>query len=347
VRRHRCVSCKPSCSPPSPPLAAGAAEPGYKLIETVPVPGDGSWDYVSVDEAGRRVYVSHGTQVDVLDADSYQLAGKIPDTQGVHGIAVARDVGRGFTSNGRTNDVTIFDLKTLETIGRVKTAKGPDAICYDPATHRVFAFCGRDHAATVIDAAKGTVVDTIELGGAPETGVPDGAGLVFINLEDKSELLKIDSRNLKVMERWPLAPGKTPTGLALDQRNHRLFVGCRGGGEGRNGLMVVVDAENGKVITTVPIGAGVDAAAYDPETGLAFCSCRDGTVTVVHQGGPDDYRVEETIKTRQGSKTMALDPKTHRLFIPAAKFKQAEAGNRRARPTIVPGSFVVLVYGKA
>jgi DNA-binding beta-propeller fold protein YncE len=326
-------------------VSAAAAEPGYKLLKTVPVAGDGGWDYVSVDEAGRRVYVSHGTQVDVLDADSGEHKGKIPDTQGVHGIAVAPDCGRGFTSNGRANNVTIFDLKTLETIGHVETGKNPDAIFYDPDTHHVFALNGGTSNATVIDAAKGTVVGTLDLGGRPETGVPDGAGIAYVNLEDKSELLKIDTRGMKVLERWPLAPGKTPTGLALDRRNHRLFVGCRGGGEGRNGVMAVVNSETGKVVTTVPIGSGVDASAFDPETGLAFCSCSDGTVTVVHQEAADDYKVVETIKTRPRSKTMALDCKTHRLFIPAAEFKAA-ADNPRARPTLVPGTFVVLVYGK-
>jgi DNA-binding beta-propeller fold protein YncE len=324
-------------------VSAGAAEPGYKLLKTVPVPSDGGWDYVNVDEAARRVYVSHGTQVDVLDADTCEHKGKIPDTQGVHGIAVAPDAGRGFVSCGRTNNVVIFDLKTLDTLGRVETGKNPDAIFYDPDTHHVFACNGGSKSATVIDATKGTVVSTLDLGGQPETGVADGAGLAFINLEDKGELLKIDARNLKVLERWPLAPGKTPTGLALDRRNHRLFVGCRGGGEGRNGIMAVVNADTGKVVTTVPIGQGVDAAAFDPETGLAYCSCRDGTVTVAHREAPDDYKVVETIKTRPGSKTMALDPKTHKLFIPAAEFK-AVAGN--PRPMVVPGTFVVLVYGK-
>jgi DNA-binding beta-propeller fold protein YncE len=319
---------------------AGAAEPGgYHLLKTIPVPGDGGWDYVTVDDAARRVYVSHATQVDVLDADSGAIKGKIPDTPGVHGIAVAPDVGRGFTSNGRDDTVTVFDLKTLETLDKIKTGRGPDAILYDPDTHQVFAFCGRGGSATVIDAAKGKVAGTIDLGGQPETGVSDGAGLVYVNLEDKAELLKIDARNLKVLERWPLAPGKTPTGLALDRRHHRLFVGCR------SKHQVVVNADTGKVVTTLPIGDGVDACAFDPETALVFSSCRDGTVTVIHQDGPDDYKVVETVKTRTGSKTMALDPKTHRLFLPAAEFKAA-ADNPRGRPSVVPGTFVVLVFGK-
>jgi DNA-binding beta-propeller fold protein YncE len=312
--------------------SAGAAEPAsYRLLKTIPVPGDGGWDYVTVDDAARRVYVSHATQVDVLDADSGEIKGKIPDTKGVHGIAVAPDVGRGFTSNGRDDTVTIFDLKTLETLGHVKTGKGPDAILYDPDTHRIFAFNGRGRSATAIDAAKGDVAGTIDLGGQPETGVADGAGLLFVNLEDKGELLKIDSHNLKVLERWSLDPGKTPTGLAFDRKNHRLFVGCRSRHE------VVVNSDTGKVVTTLPIGDGVDACAFDPDTGLVFASCRDGTVSVIHQEGPDDYKVVETIKTRQGSKTMGLDLKTHHLFLPAAEL--------RGR-TPAPGTFVVLVFGK-
>jgi DNA-binding beta-propeller fold protein YncE len=322
----------------------GAADPaGYRLLKTVPVPGDGGWDYLTVDEVGRRVYVSHGTQVDVLDADTCKHEGKVTDTQGVHGIAVAPDVGRGFVSCGRTNDVVIFDLKTLDTLSRVKTGTNPDAIIYDPDTKHVFAFNGRSASATVIDAAKGTVVGTIELGGRPEFAAADGAGLVFVNLEDKHEVVKIDARNLKVMEHWSLAPGKEPTGLAMDRRNRRLFVGCHGGGEGRNGVMVVLNADSGKVVTTLPIGQGVDAAVFDPETGQAFASCGDGTVTVVHQGGPDDYQVEGTIQTQRGSRTMALDPKTHKLFLSSAKFKQAGGGGR---PGIEPGSFAVLVFGK-
>ena len=321
--------------------SVGAAEPAsYRLLKTIPVPGDGGWDYVTVDPAGRRVYVSHATQVDVLDADSGEIKGKIPDTPGIHGIAVAPDLGRGFTSNGRDDSVTVFDLKTLETLDKVKTGKGPDAILYDPDTHQVFAFCGRGGSATVIDAAKGKVAGTIDLGGQPESGVADGAGLVFVNLEDKAEVLKIDARNLKVLERWPLDPGKTPTGLAIDGRNHRLFVGCR------SKHQVVVNADTGKVVTTLPIGDGVDACAFDPETGLVFSSCRDGTVTVIHQENPDDYKVAETVKTRPGSKTMALDLKTHRLFLPGAEFNPAPKDNPRARPSVVPGTFVVLVFGQ-
>ncbi len=325
-------------------LAAGAEPPaGYHLLKTVPVPGGGGWDYVTVDEVGRRVYLSHGTKVDVLDSDTYELKGSIPDTNGVHGVAVATDLGRGFTSNGRSNNLTVFDLKTLNKTGEVKTGRNPDAILFDPATRRVFAFNGGSKSATVVDAAFGNVVATLELKGAPESGVSDGKGLVFDNLEDKHELLKIDADKPAVLERWPLAPGKVPTGLAIDRKNRRLFVGCR------SKHLVVVNADNGKVIKTLPIGERVDAAAFDPETGLIFCSCGDGTVSIVREEGPDQYVPEGTLKTRPGSKTMGLDPKTHRLFIPASEFEPAPAptaDNPRPRPKAIPGSFVVLVYGR-
>ncbi len=321
--------------------AVAAAPEGYHLVKTISVPGDGSWDYLTVDAGGRRVYISHGNQVEVLDADSGELKGTIPDTKGVHGIAIAADLGRGFVSNGRSDSVAIFDLKTLKRIGDdVETGKGPDAILYDPSSKRVFAFCGRSNSATVIDAADGKVLGKIDLGGAPEFGAADGAGSVFVNLEDKDMLLKIDAKKMTVLERWPLAPGKTPTGLAIDVKGNRLFVGCR------SKVGLVVSAETGKVIADVPIGDRVDAAAFDPETGLAFFSCGDGTVTVIHEGKDGKYSAAETIKTKQGSKTMALDPKTHDLFLPSADFKAAAGNGPRQRPSVVPGTFTVLRFSK-
>jgi YVTN family beta-propeller protein len=319
--------------------AAAAEKEGYRLLKTVPVPGDGGWDYLIVDDAARRVYISHGNQVDVLDADSYELKGTIPDTKGVHGIALAPDVGRGFISNGRADNVTVFDLKTLKSVGEVKTGKNPDAIIYDPASKRVFAFNGRSDSATVIDAAEGKEAGTIELGGQPEFAVADGAGNVFVNLENKNTLVKLDAKKMSVLERWPLAPGETPTGLAMDLASKRLFVGCR------NKLMVVVDAESGKVVAKEPIGERVDAAAFDPETKLVFCSCGDGTVSVFHEDGPDKYTPVQTIKTKTGSKTMALDRKTHNLFLPSADFKP-NPDKPGGRPVMVPKTFAVLVYGK-
>ena len=290
-----------------------AAPPsGYHIIKKVAIPGTGGWDYVTVDDAARRVYVSHATQVEVLNADTFELVGTIPNTPGVHGIAIASEFGRGFITAGKSDSVIIFDLKTLKTLGEVKVGKKPDAIMYDPATKHVFAMNGDSDSATVINAADGTVVGTIDLGGGPEFAVADGKGNVYINLEDKAETVHIDSNTLKVLHHWPLAPGKTATALAFDPQNRRLFAGCRGGQ-----LMVVLDADTGKVITTAPIGERVDAAAFDPATKLVFQSTGGGTIAVFHQDSADKYALVENVVTNPGSKTMGLDPKTHRLFVPA------------------------------
>jgi DNA-binding beta-propeller fold protein YncE len=323
-------------------VAAGAvgAAPDYHLDKTFPVPGDGGWDYLTVDAAARRVYVSHGNQVDVLDADSGEIKGTIPDTKGVHGIALAPELGRGFISNGRADTVAIFDLKTLKRIGDdLATGKNPDCILYDPSSKRVFAFCGRSNNATVIDGAEGKVLGGIELGGKPEFAAADGSGNVFVNLENKDMLLKIDAAKMTVVKRWPLVPGKEPSALAMDAKGKRLFVGCH------NKLGLVVDAETGKVVGDAPIGEGVDAAAFDPETGLAFFSCGDGTVTAIQSDKDGKYAVVETIKTKPRSRTLALDPKTHDLFLPSAEFKAA-AGGQRQRPSMVPGTFAVLRFSK-
>jgi YVTN family beta-propeller protein len=267
-------------------FAAGPAQPaapeGYHLLKTIPVPGDGGWDYVSVDPTARRVYVSHATRVEVLDADSGELKGQVTDTAGVHGIALAPDLGRGFTSNGRSNTVTVFDLTTLQPQGTVPTGKNPDAILYDPATRRVFAFSGGSASATVIDAAA-RVAGTIDLGGRPEFAAADGAGHVFVNLEDKDQVLKLDAQGLKVLERWPIVPAKTPVSLAIDAPNRRLFVGCR------SKALLVLNADTGTVVATLPIGERADASAYDPETRLVFSSCSDGTVAVIRQDSADQY----------------------------------------------------------
>jgi len=290
--------------------AIGSPLGGYHVVKEIPVPGDGSWDYLTVDEAARRLYISHETEVEVLDVDSGAVVGKISDTKGVHGIALVAEFGRGFTSNGRANSVTIFDLKTLKELGRVKTGEKPDAIIYDPATRRVLAFNGDSGSATVIEAADGKVAGTIDLGGGPEFAVADGTGHVFVNLEEKNVVLKLDSRALAVQARWPLAPCETPSSMAMDKPNRRLFIGCR------SHVMAVVNADDGHVITTLPIGDHVDATAFDPETRLIFNSNGEGTVTVVHQESPDKYTVIENVKTQPRAKTMALDLKTHRLFLP-------------------------------
>ena len=290
----------------------------YSVIKKIPIPGQGSWDYLSVDEAARRLYVSHGTQVEVIDIDSLAVVGNIPKTPGVHGIALAPELGRGFVSNGQTATVTIFDLKTLKPIADVATGQKPDAIIFDPATSRVFAFNGGGNSATAIDAASGKVAGTVNLDGGPEFAAADGNGYVFDNLEDESLVLKINSRELKVEQRWPTAPCASPSSMAMDRANRRLFLGCR------SKVMAVVDADSGKVITTLPIGDHVDATAFDPDTKLIFNSNGEGTITVIHQDSPDKYSVVETVKTAPKAKTMALDPKTHRLFLSTAENGQFE-----------------------
>ena len=260
--------------------------------------------------------------------------GEIPDTLGVHGIAIASDLGRGFTSNGRANTVTIFDLKTLSTLGTIKVGTNPDAIVYDADTKRVFTMNGRSQDATAIDAANGTVVGTLALGGKPEFAVADGKGSIFVNIEDKSELVEFDPQKLAVLHHWPLAPCQEPSGLAMDRKNRRLFAGCD------NKMMAVVDADTGKIIATPAIGEGVDANGFDPATNLAFASNGDGTLTVVHEDSPNKFTVVDNVPTKRSARTMGLDLKTRNIFLPAADFDAPAPGERRGK--IKPGSFVVL-----
>jgi YVTN family beta-propeller protein len=298
--------------------ASSSSNGGYTVIKKIPIPGQGSWDYLTIDDSARRLYVSHGSQVEVLDVDSGAIVGKIENTLGVHGIAVAPDLGRGFVSDGQSSTVTIFDLKTLKTIAEVPTGKKPDAIIYDPATSRVFAFNGDSNSATVIEAADGKVAGTIDLGGGPEFAAADGNGYVYNALEDKNLVLKINSRSLKVEQRWPTAPCASPSSMAIDRANHRLFLGCR------SKVMAVMNADTGQVITTLPIGDHVDATAFDADTRLIFNSNGEGTVTVIHQETPDKYSMVETVKTLPRAKTSALDPKTHQLFLSTAESGQFE-----------------------
>ncbi len=291
---------------------------GFAVTKKIPIAGQGSWDYLAVDEGARRLYVSHGTQVEVLDVDSGAVVGKIANTPGVHGIAIAPESGRGFVSDGQSSAVTIFDLKTLKTIGEVAVGKKPDAIIYDPATSRVFAFNGDGNSATAIQAADGKVVGTVDLGGGPEYAVADGSGYVYNNLEDESVLLKINARTLKVEQRWPTAPCTSPSSLAMDRGNRRLFIGCR------SKVMAVMNADTGQVITTLAIGDHVDATAFDGSSRLIFNSNGEGTITVIHQDSPDKYSVVENVKTLPKAKTMALDPKTHQLFLSTAEAGQFE-----------------------
>lgn len=322
---------------------ATASQPAhYHLIKKVTLGGNSGWDYLALDSQARRLYISHGTHVIVLNPDTYQQEGDIPDTPGVHGVALAPELGRGFVSDGRANAVTIFDLKTLKVTGEVKTTgENPDCIVYDPASRRVFTFNGRSGNSTVIDAATGKVIGTIDLGGRPEFAVADGRGMIYNNLEDKSEELAIDTHTLAIKSRWPLAPCQHPSGLAIDIEHHRLFAGCH------NEMMAVLDADTGKVLATLPIGPGVDANRYDPGTGLAFSSNGgNGTLTVVREASPRQFTVIQNAATERGARTMALDLKTHRIFLVTAQFgprPAPTAAHPHPRPSIVPGSFTLLV----
>jgi hypothetical protein len=320
-----------------------AAAPGYKVVNTYKVGGDGGWDYLTADAESRRLYISRATHVIVLDLDSGKTVGDIADTPGVHGIAVAPELGRGFTSNGRENTVSIFDLKTLATSSKVKVGDNPDAILYDPATKRVFTFNGKSQDATAIDATNGKVLGTIKLDGKPEFAASDGKGMVFVNIEDKSELTEIDANKLEVKTKWGLAPCQEPSGLSMDKKNRRLFAGCD------NKMMAVVDADSGKVLATPAIGDGVDATAFDDGTGSAFASCGEGVLTVVQEESPDKFTVAQNVPTQQGARTLALDSKTHNVYVVTAKFgppPAATADNPHPRRTILPDTFVVLVLNK-
>ena len=329
------IFCVASFSHAAAPAPAAS---GYHVIKTVAVGGEGGWDYVYVDSDARRVYVSRGTHTMVIDADTYAVVGDIPDTQGVHGVAIASDLGRGFTSNGRSNDVTIFDLKTLKAIGNAKTDANPDAILFEPVTKRVFTFNGRGKNATAINAADGTVLGNIDLRGKPEFAVADGKGSVYVNNEDSSELHHIDAATLKELHHWPLAPCKSPSGLAMDVKNRRTFSVCD------EKVMAVMNVDTGKVVATPTICEGPDAAGFDPSTGYVFASCGDGNLTVIHEDSPDKYTVVENVPTKKSARTMGLDLKTHNIFLPAADFDAPAAGERRGK--MKPGSFVLVVVGK-
>lgn len=302
------------------------------------------FDYITVDSAARRVYLSHGTEIKVLDADSGALVGNITGLTQDHGVAIAEEFGRGFITDGAQAKVVIFDLKTLKAIGEAKADKDADSIVYDPASKRVFAMNGDPNSCTVIDAKSGKVVDTIALGGGPEFAVADGKGTVYVNIEDKNELVSIDSNTLKIKSRWPLAPAGTPTALAIDLEHRRLFSAGR-----KPQMLVVLNADSGKVIQSFPISGGVDAAAYDPGTGLIFASTRDGMIHIFHEDSPDKYSEVETVTTEFGAKTMGLDTKTHNVFVDTADFAPPAAptaDHPRPQRTAIPGTFHVLVYGK-
>jgi YVTN family beta-propeller protein len=314
-------------------VAALAQASDYKVVKTWKLGGDGGWDYIKADSDGHRLFISRATRVMVVDTTSGKQVGEIPDTAGVHGIAFDTANGRGYTSNGREDTVSVFNLKSLAVEKKIKVGSGPDAILFDPFSKRVFTFNGKGHDLTAIDAGKGEVAGKLDLGGKPEFAATDEKGTVFVNIENTSELVAFDPQKLTIKSRWKIADCEEPTGLAIDRKNRRLFVGCGGG---KN--MAVVNADNGKVIASPAIGEGCDATDFDADRGYAFASAGDGTITVIKEENPENFTVEQTVKTQKGARTMTVDPKTHELFTVTANV----SGTRENRK-IEPDSFVVIV----
>jgi DNA-binding beta-propeller fold protein YncE len=326
------------CSGPTP---AALKAPAYHLVKEIPIAGDTGWDYLSIDAEARRLYVTHGSHIVVVDIDSNAIVGDIAQTPGVHGFAVAPALGKGFSSNGAESKVSIVDLKTLATLKKVDTAEGPDAILYEPGREEVYAYGGKAHAATIISATSGQVVATLPLPGKPEFSAADPrAGRVFVNIEDQNEVVAIDTRTHQIANTWSIAPGESASGMAIDTAHHRLFLGCE------NHLMLMMDSTTGRVIASVPIDSGVDANAFDPVTQLAFSSNGAGTVTIAHEDSPSKLSPVQTLQTQASARTLALDPTTHRVYLAAATLQpgttpQPAGSHRRAT---VPGTFKVLVY---
>ncbi len=313
--------------------------PAYRITHTYALGGEGGWDYIVPDPPHHRLFIARQNRVMVVDEDSGTLLGEVTGIQGAHGTAVAEASGRGFATSGRDQSVVMFDLKTFKALGRIPAAEDADAIVYDSVSDRVFTLNGDAHSSTVIDARAGKLVTNIALGGKPEYGAAAGDGKVYANLTDTSEVVEMDAKTATVGRRWSTAPCKQPVAMAIDTAHHRLFSGCR------SGVMAVSDYRGGKVVATLPIGAGVDGAGFDPATGDAFASNANGTLTVIHQDSPDAYHVVENVETPQGARNMGLDPTNHRIFVVSAKFGPPAAGSRRG--TVLPGSFTLMVIERA
>ena len=315
---------------------------GYKVETKYPVPGNGGWDYISIDSSARRLYLSHGTEANVVDADTGKLIGTIPDTPGIHGVAIAPEYKHGFTSNGRENKVSMFDTNTLALIKKIDVGKGPDGIYYDPATKRVFTNNHGTHDITAIDAKTGEVVGTVAAKGDGESAVVT-EGLIYVNMEDTNEVITFDPKSLAVKHRFPIGVAKGPTGLAYDAKTKRLFIGCNS-----EPKMVVMDATSGKVINSFPIGRGVDYGGFDPQAKLIFMSCSEGVLSIYHEKSADDYEDAGAVKTQARARTMAFDPKTKKIFLPTADVVEGPPATPGGRPTrtIKPDTFVVLVVSK-
>jgi len=314
----------------------------YQFISEIPIGGEGGWDILTIDSDASRLYLSHATKVVVVDLNAHIVTGEIADTPGVHAFVAVPEVQRGFSSNGKESKSSVVDLTTLKTTSKINTGSNPDAVVYEPRHGEVYVFNHTGNSVTVINSKTATVSATIPLGGTPEfAAVDETAGRVYCNIEDKSEVAVIDTLKHQVIARWALAPGEEPSGIALDPRHHRLFAGCH------NKMMVMLDTESGKVVDTVPIGAGVDGCVFDDASQLAFASCGDGTTIIAREVTPGKLTVIQTLKTERGARTMALDPKTHRIYLPSAKFEPAPSpspGVSPARPRIVPNTLKLLVY---
>lgn len=323
-------------------MAAAPATPQYHLLKKVTLGGEGGWDYLSADPMTHRVFISRGTHIMVVDAEG-KVVGDIPNVDGTHGAALVPELNRGFSSNGRANSVTIFDLKTLATIKEVKLqADGPDGFLYDPATKRVFTFNARSKDASAVDASTGEVLGNVPLGGKPEAAQSDGAGHVWVNIEDKAQLVEFDPKALRVLNTSPLPGCEEPSGMAIDASRKRLFIGC-------HSKVMLVAGYDGKVVGSVPIGEGIDAANFDPATKLAFASCGDGTITVAHEDTPGKFTVVQTISTQRGARTMTLDTKNHNIYTVTSDFNPPPAPtaeNPRPRPVPIPSTFTLLIYGR-
>ena len=341
MRIARAISISAMALISSSPVFAQNTGSSNHVARRIAAGGEGGWDYLVADAQNRRLYVTRGSHVMVFDMDRDSLIGDIPNTPGVHGVALARNLSRGFTSNGRDSSLTVFDVKTLQVEKVVRiTGRNPDAIAFDPATNRVFALNGASHDASVVDANTLEQVGSIDLGGKPETGQPDGKGMLYVNIEDKSEVVAVDTKTMQVKARYPLAPFEEPTGMARDAARGRLIVGCG------NKLMAVMDEKTGKIITTIPVGEGVDASGFDPATQLAFTSNGEGTLSVIRENADGTFTSVATIPTQRGARTMTLDEKTHRIYLSTASFGPAPAPTAdrpRPRPPMIPGSFTVLV----
>jgi YVTN family beta-propeller protein len=317
----------------------------YQVITEIPIGGEGGWDILTIDSVASRLYLSHATKVVVVDLNTNTVAGEVADTPGVHAFLPVPEVRRGFSSNGKESRSSVVDLTTLKTVSKIDTGPNPDAIVYEPRHGEVYVFNHTGNSVTVINSKAATVSATIPLGGSPEfAAVDEAAGRIYCNIEDKSEVAVIDVDKHEVVAHWSLAPGEEPSGIALDATHHRLFSGCH------NKMMVMLDTESGKVVDTVPIGAGVDGCAFYDEGQLAFASCGDGTTTIAREVAPGKLTVIQSLKTEHGARTMALDPKTHRIYLPSAQFQPPPSpslGASPGRPTVVPNTLKLLVYGPA